>query len=166
MVNNTARAKNSVSIADPVGLYMRSFNHAGFTLDDHPIGTIPGLIQWTRGDIDKKMGLRMTISIPPNYKGPNGEKRTVSDIYDTISGQNVLYAAQFTDYIQIGVSAVVIPDFPVAAAEPCPCDTPENFVPAPDVPRGGPAPGFPIPPIGVAPVRGGGKKHFRNFRIV
>lgn len=150
-VNNAARGGNSLSIADPVGLYIKSFDANSFTLDGQPISEIDGLIKWTRGDIKEGMGLRFTISIPADYKG---KSKYVSDIYDSNAGQTVYFAAQFADYIQIGVGAVVIPDYPVAQAENCPCD----HVATGDRPRGalpiGNAPEFDAPPT----------KQFRGFR--
>lgn len=126
-MNTVVKDRKSISIADPLALYMKESDSSSFTLDGKPINEIPGLIQWTRGDIDKEMGLRFTISIPEDYE-PKG--RTVSDILDEnapdeIDGK-VKFGAQFADHIEIRVGAVVIPNIEVATPKPCLCSKPKS----------------------------------------
>ena len=113
--NNAASAGNSVSLQDPVGLYINAFQASRFTLDNVQIGQIPGVVNWTRGTLPQ--GLRFTISIPSTHPG-----KTVSDIVDTVTGNSINFGAQFADAITMGVNAVTISNWPVAALEHCPCD--------------------------------------------
>ena len=65
------------------------------------------------------MGLRLQIKPPAGAKADNGNLLTLSDIYDTVKSTYVQYAAQFTDYIRMGVSGVVL-DGTAAAPQSCP----------------------------------------------
>ncbi|KAF9880613.1 hypothetical protein CkaCkLH20_01655 [Colletotrichum karsti] len=133
-INGLVRGGNSVSIADPVAIYMVDFDSSSFMLDqdgsgDNLIPVPDGTFTWQRGDINKKMGLRLHIQIPEGQIG-TGEKQgrqlTVTDLVDTSNSQNVKYGAQFADYIHMGVNGVVIPNVPVAEPQACPCDTERN----------------------------------------
>lgn len=105
-----------VSIANPVALYIHSFNTSTLSLDIEGTGnnTVPipdGTITFTRGNIDAHMGLRLQIQVPAGVvgTGPNnkGRQLTVSDLWDSSTNLNTNYGAQFTDYIQMSVSGVV-----------------------------------------------------------
>lgn len=74
---------------------------------------------WQRGDIKKNMGLRLQIKPPVGAKADNGNLLTLGDIYDNGKSTYVQYAAQFTDYIRMSVSGVVL-DGTAAAPQPCP----------------------------------------------
>lgn len=65
------------------------------------------------------MGLRLQIKPPAGAKADNENLLTLSDIYDTVKSTYVKYAAQFTDYIRMGVSGVVL-DSTAAAPQSCP----------------------------------------------
>ncbi|KAK6516000.1 hypothetical protein TWF281_004590 [Arthrobotrys megalospora] len=122
VINNAANGGNSVSLKDPIALYMQSWDPLikNVTLDDVPILKVPGLITWVRGAMPQ--GLRFTIQVPIGYRPPDGTPRTVSDIWDGNTNQNILYASQLMDYLNMSVSAVVIGNFPLADAERCPCE--------------------------------------------
>ena len=126
-INSIALSGKAVTLAEPVGLYMNSFNTASLKLD--VFGTtshmelIPeGTFQWQRGDISKGQGLRLKVKIPTGVlgKGKNNKDRqlTVSDIYDTKTKYYIKYGSQLADYIHMGVSAVTI-DSPVAEPQEC-----------------------------------------------
>lgn len=74
---------------------------------------------WQRGDINKNMGLRLQIKPPAGAKADNGNLLTLGDIYDNGRSTYVHYAAQFTDYIRMAVSGVVL-DGTAAAPQSCP----------------------------------------------
>jgi hypothetical protein len=115
-INNLAQHGNFISIADPVAIYMLGFNTANFQLDVDGTGQdlqpIPdGTFTWVRGNIDKKMGLRLRVQIPKGTMGTGdnaGRQLTVSDIFDTSTNRYIEYGGQFADYITMGVSAVTI----------------------------------------------------------
>lgn len=65
------------------------------------------------------MGLRLQIKPPAGAKAKNGNLLTLGDIYDTVKSTYVQYAAQFTDYIRMSVSGVVL-DGTAAAPQSCP----------------------------------------------
>ena len=65
------------------------------------------------------MGLRLQIKPPAGAKADNGNPLTLGDVYDTNKSVYVQYAAQFTDYIRMGVSGVVA-DGKTAAPQSCP----------------------------------------------
>ncbi|KAF8544174.1 hypothetical protein BDD12DRAFT_724447 [Trichophaea hybrida] len=121
-INSISRAGNSISIADPVALYIQSFNTSTLLLQTGPDTRIPlpqGTVTYPRGA--PPMCLRIQIKIPDGVKGADGTQLTLSDIFDTSTNENIQYGAQFADYITIGVSAVAIGNVKVASAQPCPC---------------------------------------------
>ncbi|KAH6844692.1 hypothetical protein B0I37DRAFT_433185 [Chaetomium sp. MPI-CAGE-AT-0009] len=127
-VNSFAQRKHLVSIADPVAIYMLSFDTANFQLDVDGTGQdlqpIPdGTFTWVRGDIDKNMGLRLRVQIPEGTMGTGdneGRQLTVSDIFDTSTNRYIEYGGQFADYITMGVSAVTIQGTTAGPAQFCP----------------------------------------------
>jgi hypothetical protein len=135
-INKLARGGNSISISDPVGIYIHSFATSTLQLDQKGTGgndlvAIPdGTFTFTRGDISKNQGLRLKVKIPDGITGTgsknNGKQLTVSDIYDTGSQKHIMYAAQLADYIKMTVAGVTISSSTVADAQPCMCDQPES----------------------------------------
>ncbi|SPO00291.1 uncharacterized protein DNG_03136 [Cephalotrichum gorgonifer] len=129
-MNGLALAHHSVSIADPVAIYMTQFDSESFMLDPDGSGEnlipIPnGTFTWVRGNISKHMGMRLHVEVPQGVIGTGdneGKQLTVSDIIDTTNSQNIMFGSQFADYIHMVVNAVVISDVPVADAQFCPCD--------------------------------------------
>jgi hypothetical protein len=83
-----------------------------------------GTFLWQRGNISKNMGLRLQIQIPDGVvgkgSGNKGRQLTVSDIVDTSNNQNMLYGAQFADYITMTVKGVGIPGGRPADPLACP----------------------------------------------
>ena len=65
------------------------------------------------------MGLRLQIKPPAGAKADNGNPLTLSDIYDNVRSTYVKYVAQFTNYIRMSVSGVVL-DGTAAAPQSCP----------------------------------------------
>lgn len=123
-INQLALTGASVSIADPVGLYMHEFDTSNFKLDPTGDGEslqdIPeGTFTFQRGDITKQQGLRLKIQVPPGIKNDEGRQLTVSDIFDTKEEKHIAYGAQFADYITMGVHGVAITGGRPAPAEPC-----------------------------------------------
>ena len=80
-----------------------------------------GWFQYTRGGANNDYHLRLTIANTTGAMSTGNPSRTltVSDIYDTFNKTNIMYAAQFADYITMGVSVDLLPKTPVAAAQPC-----------------------------------------------
>ncbi|KAJ9662005.1 hypothetical protein H2201_006294 [Coniosporium apollinis] len=125
-INQLARQGISISVADPVGLYIHKFDTGNFRLDptgDGDQGSLQrlphGTFVFQRGDISKEQGLRLRIQIPDGVKNAEGRQLTVSDIYDTKTQRHIKYGAQFADYITMGVRAVAIPGGQPAPAEYC-----------------------------------------------
>jgi hypothetical protein len=127
-INNIAQEGNFISIADPIAIYMLEFNTANFQLDVDGTGQdlqpIPdGTFTWMRGDINKKMGLRLRVQIPKGTMGTGdnaGRQLTVSDIFDNKTNMYIEYGGQIADYISMGVSAVTIKGENPAPPEFCP----------------------------------------------
>ena len=126
-INSIARDNKSVTVADPVALYINNFNTASLKLDvfgttSHMEPVPKDTFQWQRGDISKNQGLRLKVKIPDGVlgQGKNNKDRqlTVSDIYDTKTKHHIQYGAQLADYITMGVSAVTI-DSTNADAQDC-----------------------------------------------
>jgi len=71
-----------------------------------------GTFRWQRGNLAKNMGLRLQVQIPAGVVGTGpdnkGRQMTVSDIVDTSNNQNIMYGAQFADYITMTVKGVGI----------------------------------------------------------
>lgn len=134
-INGLARSGNAVSIADPVGIYMVDFDSDSFMLDQDGTGSDPipapaGTFTWARGDITKKMGLRLHIQIPDGVKGTGGKagrQLTVTDLVDKSNNNlNIKYGAQFADHIHMGVNGVAIAGVHAAEAQLCPCEEKKN----------------------------------------
>ncbi|KAK3368703.1 hypothetical protein B0H63DRAFT_515247 [Podospora didyma] len=128
-INSLARKGLSVSVANPVAIYMHSFNTGNFQLDvegtgENMVDVPAGTFRWQRGNIAKNMGLRLQIKIPDGVLGTGesnkGKQLTVSDIVDTKNGQNIRYGAQFADYITMTVKGVAISGGKPDAARLCP----------------------------------------------
>ncbi|KAF7539838.1 hypothetical protein G7Z17_g12338 [Cylindrodendrum hubeiense] len=128
-INALARKGSSVSIANPIALYIHHFSTSNFQLDVQGTGEdmidVPdGTFNWQRGDIDKNMGLRLQVKIPDGIvgEGPDnkGRQLTVSDIVDNKTNNNILYGAQFADYITMTVKGVTIAGGKPADPLPCP----------------------------------------------
>ncbi|KAK4184364.1 hypothetical protein QBC35DRAFT_391843 [Podospora australis] len=128
-INGLTRQGNAVSIANPVAIYMYSFDTGNFKLDIEGTGEnmvdVPhGTFNFQRGNIDKNMGVRLQVHIPDGIVGTGpdnkGKQLTVSDIVDTSNNQNILFGAQFADYIQMTVRGVAIGGGAAAPPQPCP----------------------------------------------
>jgi hypothetical protein len=130
LINGLARQGNSVSIADPVALYINNFDTGAFKLDasggrdgdsDNFIPVPASWFEFQRGDIKKKQGLRLRIQNNTAQKTNDGSRLlTVGDIYDKSKGVYVKYGAQFVDYITMGVAGVAIPGDQPSPAASCP----------------------------------------------
>ncbi|KEF57335.1 uncharacterized protein A1O9_05252 [Exophiala aquamarina CBS 119918] len=132
-INQAARKGNTLSVADPVALYMQSFDTSNLSLDTsgNRDGTaqdpIPSSwIELQRGSaLGKKvpLGLRLRIRNNTGAKTADGSRLLdVSDIWDDSTQNNIRYAAQFADHIKMGVAGVLgskIAQPTVADALPC-----------------------------------------------
>ncbi|KAH7139610.1 hypothetical protein B0J13DRAFT_586228 [Dactylonectria estremocensis] len=114
-VNGLARQGVSVALANPVAIYIKSFDVGSFNLDYSGAGDLqpvpPGTFNFTRGDIEKRMALRLTVKVPDGTLGTGelaGKQLTVGDIWDTQTNRFIAYGAQFADYINMGVNAIGI----------------------------------------------------------
>ncbi|KAJ5312238.1 hypothetical protein N7508_003068 [Penicillium antarcticum] len=135
-INFLARGGASLSVAEPVALYIRAFEIGSFKFDMN--GTTDGaatdlrdienpekVFQWQRGDIKNKAGLRIKIEVPEGLLDNNKKQLLVSNIYDTNKGLHIKYGAQFADYFTMGVSAVGIES---KTAPPEACYKPSDLV--------------------------------------
>ncbi|KAE8355651.1 hypothetical protein BDV28DRAFT_155258 [Aspergillus coremiiformis] len=118
-INSFARAGATLTVAEPVALYIRRFDTSPFVFDINstsdntppksedlkPIDKPEEVFHWQRGDISKKKGLRIKIEVPQGRKGKHGQQLLVSNIYDKEKQVHIRYGAQFADYFTIGVSA-------------------------------------------------------------
>ena len=120
-INALARGGNSISVSNPVALYVHDFDTSSFQLDtastigtptDDDLVENPSLVDptkvfvWQRGDISINQGLRLQVMIPSGVTGKNGQQLTVSNIWDKNTHQHIRYGAQFADYVTMSVSAV------------------------------------------------------------
>ncbi|KAJ4320191.1 hypothetical protein N0V84_005976 [Fusarium piperis] len=130
-INGLASDGNRVSIANPVGIYMNSFDSNSFKLDDGSGVNKPvpaGTFTWVRGDIRKNMGLRLHIEVPKSTMGTGtkeGQQLTVHDIVDE-KKRKIEYGGQFADHIQMCVNGVTISGDEPAPAQLCPCGKPPS----------------------------------------
>jgi hypothetical protein len=85
-----------VTLADPVGLYMKSFDGAGFTLNGQPAG---GFFKMVRGDFP--LGLRAVYQLPPALAG---QGFTVSDV--KIGANAIEYGGQLAERITMHIAGV------------------------------------------------------------
>lgn len=132
----------NVTIADPIGLYIKSIDTSSLLLAKSPTNMIPlpaGVVTWPRSK--PPLAVRLLITIPPGCLSDTGVQLTVSDIYDTGTKRYIEFGAQFADYITISVSGVGVGGT-TAAPLACPCVSQ--------------APGGPDPsnPGRIVPVRG------------
>ena len=107
-----------------MAIYIYSFKTCTLRLDREGDGNhledVPdGTFTFTRGDISKYQGLRLKIKIPDGQTNSNGKQLTVSNIYDLRTKKNIMYAAQFADYIKMTVGGVTISGSKVADAQEC-----------------------------------------------
>lgn len=138
MVNEAARAGASISLKDPVGLYMDSFAKDEFQLpydsikEEYSLVGLDkkappgGTFDFQRGNIDQHMGLRLKIQIPDDVMiatDKDGGKRhaNVSDLLDG-SGRNVIYGSRFAENINMHLYGVVIEGGQAATPINCPCE--------------------------------------------
>ncbi|GAB1206309.1 hypothetical protein APSETT445_004994 [Aspergillus pseudonomiae] len=119
-INDLPRKGASLTIAEPVALYILNFDTSNFQLDIHstsdhalpdpkdlkPIERSEEVFQWQRGDISAKHGLRIKIEIPKDRLDKYGKPLPVSNIYDTRTKRHIRYGAQFADYFTMGISAM------------------------------------------------------------
>jgi hypothetical protein len=118
----------TVSVMDPVALYIYDADFSSFLLD--PTGKrrgtvremIPvpeGVFDWCgRGDITKNMGLHLRVSVKGMKTTDGSRDLNVSDLFDQNNGgRYVHYGSQFADYIIMSVSGIVGPKPDNATAE-------------------------------------------------
>jgi hypothetical protein len=120
-INQFAIEGKSISVADPVALYIHSFDTSTFKYDLKSTTGTPRaedledidekeaarIFQCVRGDLSKKQGLRLKIEVPKGKVGKDGKTQlNVSNLYDMKTKKHVKFGAQFADYIKIGVTAV------------------------------------------------------------
>jgi hypothetical protein len=98
-VNNLARDKRMITLANPVGLYMAEFNGAGITLNGNPAD---GFFQVVRGAFPR--ALRAVFELPAAEVAAG---HTVSDV--EIGGQPLKFGGQLAERITMhlfGVASV------------------------------------------------------------
>lgn len=138
LINALARQGISLSIADPVALYINKFDTGSFKLDtsgaqdgdsDNFIPVPTSWFEFQRGDIKKKQGLRLRIQNNTGQKTNDGSRLlTVSDIYDKSKSVFINYGAQFADYVTMGVAGVAIEGDKPSPAASCPAPPPKTVV--------------------------------------
>ncbi len=95
-VNGLAREKRMVTLANPVGLYISSFDGAGVTLDGSPAGHFFRVV---RGALP--LGLRAVFEVPPAQVAAG---KTVSDV--RIDGQQIEFGGQLAQRITMHLLGV------------------------------------------------------------
>ncbi|KAK1491487.1 hypothetical protein CCUS01_03273 [Colletotrichum cuscutae] len=111
----------TISVKDPVALYMYDADFSSFLLDRtgkrrgnvREMAPVPERVfDWCdHGDITKNMGLHLRVSIPKGLKtDDNTRDLNLSDLFDQNNGgRYVHYGSQSADYIFMSVSGVVGP---------------------------------------------------------
>jgi hypothetical protein len=106
---------------------MKGFDTGNLQLDSSGEGDLvpipKGTFQFQRGSLQAGMGLRLRIKIPDGTTGTGdleGKQLTVSDIFDSQTKTNIIFGAQFADYISMGVNGVGISGGKPAKPRPCP----------------------------------------------
>jgi hypothetical protein len=102
-VNNLAREKRMITLANPVGLYMADFDDAGITLNGNPAG---GFFQVVRGAFPR--ALRAVFELPAAEVAAG---RTVSDV--KIGGQILAFGGQLAERITMHLFGIASVDKPV-----------------------------------------------------
>ncbi|KAF8453890.1 hypothetical protein BDZ91DRAFT_853127 [Kalaharituber pfeilii] len=136
-INTLARDGSHLTIKDPVGIYIRSFDLRNLKLamdskqkEMISLSDTDDIVTFPRGALPKRStdypgAMRIHISVPrtEKYKSKDpGVDRylTVSDIWDTSKRTYIEYGAQFADYIMMGVTGVANSG-DAAKAQNCPC---------------------------------------------
>jgi hypothetical protein len=121
-VNRLAQAGRMITLANPVGLYIQSFNDAGLSLPDGSPAT--GCWSVLRGK--PGAALRAEFRLPP---AAVAKGFTVSDV--TIGGVNVKFGGQLAELVTMGLSAASCRAGSVSnPLQPCGA-VPQVFPPAP-----------------------------------
>jgi hypothetical protein len=102
IVNGLARQGYSITIKNPIGLYIKSIDLTGFSKPDgSPI--TPKYFKITRGSMGQ--GLRGVFKVPAGEKS-GGHSFTVSDI--TIGGVKIAFGGQIAKRISIKLTGVAV----------------------------------------------------------
>ena len=137
-INPVSRGGKSISVADPVALYINNVNWSNFMYDlvdtdgeaDSanliPIPNPEEVFKCIRGDLYNKpngegQGLRLHVKVPDGVLGKNGQQLNVSNIYDNSKSYHLRYGAQIADYVTMSVSVVTTG---ATAATPLDCFNP------------------------------------------
>jgi hypothetical protein len=112
-VNNLARQRRMITLANPTGLYMQGFDGAGLTIDGAPAG---GFFTTVRGTLP--FGLRAIYKLPPALEAAG---KTVSDV--KIGATPITFGGQLAQRITmhlIGVASVAqsTANIPVGGCQP------------------------------------------------
>jgi hypothetical protein len=119
-VNNLAREKRMITLANPVGLYMADFDDAGITLNGNPAG---GFFRVVRGAFPQ--ALRAVFELPAAVVAAG---HFVSDV--KIGGQELNFGGQLAERITMHLFGIASVDQPVNNA-PIGCGAiPTTFTPA------------------------------------
>jgi len=102
IVNGLARQGYSITIKNPIGLYIHAIDLTGFSKPDGTPIT-PAYFTITRGSVGQ--GLRAIFAVPPGETA-NGEKFTVSDI--AIGGVKIAFGGQIAKHISIKLTGVAV----------------------------------------------------------
>jgi hypothetical protein len=95
-VNGLSREGRHVTLANPVGLYMASFNGAGLTLNGQPAG---GFFKVVRGAFP--LALRAVYEVPPELAA---QGLTVSDV--KIGGTPIKFGGQLAERVTMHIAGV------------------------------------------------------------
>jgi hypothetical protein len=102
-VNDFAREKRMITLANPVGLYMADFDGAGITLNGNPAG---GFLSVVRGAFPR--ALRAVFQLPASEVAAG---HTVSDV--KIGGQPLKFGGQLAERITMHLFGIASVDQPV-----------------------------------------------------
>jgi hypothetical protein len=102
IVNGLARQGYSITIKNPIGLYIHAIDLTGFTKPDGTPVT-PAYFTITRGSAGQ--GLRAIFEVPPGETA-GGQPFTVSDI--AIGGVKIAFGGQIAKHISIKLTGVAV----------------------------------------------------------
>jgi hypothetical protein len=126
-VNVLARAGASLTLRNPVGLYLNDIDLTGITTPDgRPIGREYFRVE--RGSAEQHMVERAVFEVPEEERGRDGRRLTVSDL--RIGGVPIRYGGQVAERITVAMFAMAgardgAPNTAVGCARRC-CQSTEN----------------------------------------
>jgi len=102
-VNAAVRAGYKVSLQDPVGLYISSFDTNGWTDPEGNDIPVKDIVKLTRGSEGKALHYKLRV--------PDNLKYVLGDVL--IGGVPIRYGSEVARLIRIGITGIITKEFPV-----------------------------------------------------